>query len=335
MIIVGAIMGVASFIPTGMAASLSYNVGKTLHLLDITVTVISPAITQQVVDANGQALTQITVGAGTRIYTKGTVKDASTQQVAGGVRVHLYAKIGGTYATYTTSCSLTDEPSCAEWNSELTYADGTWDTSKATSFPDGTPNVAEWLEVKSDGIYNKGTTKIWSGDPNSKTLALFATMWAGDGSFSGRTSDVGLPCSAVVCSVPSGYTNYINGELVVQGASYKVTTPTEFKTVPASNPSAVSKVYLEGTFTGSPAQFVKQSDNSWKVQITLPTGTYTVRIKVDTCAQSGTVILSMTHNNDMFDIEGGLLGFPLLLSLSGLFLVAGVITFAVGRRQEG
>ncbi len=343
LLIVGLFMTVIGFMPMPILQAVYYPLAAGLKILDVkmldvTVNVINPHITQEVIAENPTH----TIGVGGLLYQRGTLIDLNTHNYVGSARVHLYAKIDSTYLVHPNigTCSASGEPNGCEWTSEVTYNDGNWGTNFNSKLPTGENNGLEWLYIAADGIYFKTTEKkLWSGNPSGKTLTFFATMWAGDSTFKGRTTDWTVTIQDVACAIPSTYTVTLNGEVTSPGKTYKVTAPLKWIVTPSNNPTGVTRMTLEFT-NADPAgnsfgtDFTK-SGNAWILTHSPPAGQYTLRIVSNLCNSQTSTVLSMSWDGQNLTIDGGQTQLP-LLGIGGIVLmVCGVALFAIGKRREG
>jgi len=142
-----------------------------------------PIVILTPIDKNGTVLTGIRVGM--KIFFTGKLKEQTTGRPLQFRPVHLYANLLGSYLT-----PYRDE---LEWTSEMTDAYGYFDT-RCVDYPfEG--NLAEWIEIRDDGIYVNGNSKVWSGNPQGLSLAFHADfLWSTrEGDVYGKTEDIALP----------------------------------------------------------------------------------------------------------------------------------------------
>ena len=285
---------------------MNYSVVKNLKMLDVTITVIDPLITQQAVDLNSNPITTVAVDSGTKIFVKGTVTDKTSNQLTNDVRVHLYAKMGGQYVTYVAGCSGTSEPSGCEWNSEVTSGSGQFST--IWTQPAG--NSQDWLEVRSDGIYQGAKNEHqWTGNPAGQTLTIFATMWAGDGSFKGRTADLNIQVSSgpgptfAASTMINSCGPYSTGS----SATCQTTSPLAFQVTFTSAADQVSSAKVVWAGPGSGSQTLAKSATNpalWTGTVSLAPGTYSVQVIAYGAGSSSKQVLSITYDGGTINPSG-------------------------------
>lgn len=308
-----------------------YDASKGLHMLDVGLTIVNPAITAMVTDTSGNQISQVAVG--TSLGMRGTVVDKTTSQGVAGLTVHLYARIG-TYVSLLPNCNYSSEPSDCEWDSEISFLNGDWSTS--ANLPNNSPpNYPEWLTIQSDGIYahsvntNPQDMRAWTGDPTGKTLTLFAAMWAGDGSFVGRTPDISLAIPAIAFNPQASTTiNTCGPYLTSQGGTCSAVSPLLFTTTFTSQGSQVTSATVNWSGTSSGSQALTQSStNVWTGSVTLSPGSYVIQVVASDAASNHKIVLAVNWN-------GGVINVPppwsiaLIASIIALFAGIGVVVYS-------
>lgn len=307
MIVLSTVGLVLAVTPTGVVAEMTYNAKKGLNMLDVTLNVIDPLIAQNAIDVNSNPITTVVVDGGTKFFMKGTVTDKTTGQLTDGVTVHLYAKMGGQFVTYVAGCSGTSEPSGCEWNSEVTSGGGQW--SSMWTQPAG--NAQDWLEVRSDGIYQGAKNEHqWTGNPAGQTLTLFATMWAGDGSFKGRTADLNIQVSAAstgINAVASTMINSCGPYTTGQSGTCQTTSPLAFQVTFTTAADQVSSAKVVWAGPGSGSQTLTKSSTNpalWTGTVTLVPGTYSIQVIAYGSGSSSKQVLSITYDGSTINGNG-------------------------------
>jgi len=139
-------------------------------------------VTLRPIDENGNLVTDIR--AGSMIFFTGMLAEQATGMPLQFRPVHLYANLLGRF--------MTPYPDELEWTSEITDAAGYFDT-RWVDYP-FKGNLAEWIEIREDGIYFNGKTKVWSGNPRGLNIAFHADfLWSTrDGDIYARSEETVL-----------------------------------------------------------------------------------------------------------------------------------------------
>jgi len=139
-----------------------------------------PLVTFAPIDENGKVVTDVRVGL--KIFFAGRLMEQTTGVPLQFRPVHLYANLLGSY--------LTPYRGELEWNSEMTDKDGYFDT-RSVDYP-FKGNLAEWIEIRDDGIYFNGKSKAWSGNPQGLNLVFHADfLWSTkDGDIYGKAEEI-------------------------------------------------------------------------------------------------------------------------------------------------
>jgi len=142
-------------------------------------------VTFRSIDKNGNLTTEARVGS--RIFFAGTLIEQPTAMPLQFRSVHLYANLLGRF--------ITPYPGELEWTSEITDAHGCFDT-RWVDYP-FKGNLAEWIEIRGDGIYFNGKTKIWSGNPRGLNITFHADFLGStrDEDIYARSEDIVLTIS--------------------------------------------------------------------------------------------------------------------------------------------
>lgn len=306
LILVGATVAAYPYLPH----QVKFDLGNRLQLLSVTVNVMNAKIDVSLMDMGSHSVvSQPSVG--DKFYVKGRFYDSQTGQGYGGYWLHC--------------CLLTkatvEESGNAYCLSAQTAGDGSF-----SSIAD--PNCYNWVEVRRDGIWSSYSQYVWSGNPEGKTFSFF--MY-----FSGTTPNIYSQLQAVTVKAPVQPTASvsINGVAVQDSSSLTTTSPLNLQVTVTSEADKVygATVKWSGHASGSKV-LGKISSNVYQGQIDLSSGTYTVKVTLDTVAglMVALNLQGMKVSSMPFIMPAD---WPLAL-LGCLTMTAGLIVFCRARKEE-